>query len=552
MYIIRIICLLICFLSQNIHSETISSSSPVQKDGKSIYVYGINAMGKDIIATGAAGTKLKGVEAACANCHRHSGFGTSEGGLLVPEITANSLFNSREFTYKELKKKTNRPITRKAYDKTSLIKAIRDGIDSNGRELNSLMPRYNMNINDMEKLTSYLSTLGKNISPGVDNDVIHFSTIITPDAEIKETSAMLAVLNAFFKSKNSESRHETRRATNSPWHKKWVYSAYRKWKLHVWRLEGPQITWGKQLELLYNKIPVFAVLSGIGTQSWQPIHDFCNNFEIPCLFPNTMLPGVSSSIMEKKNSYSIYFSKGKKLEAQVIAKHLSNKKAPTPCQNLTQIIDGNIDTSIAAKELIFELASLEIIPQTTTILKNNPQLEENIKNSLPTTTTNCLVIWANIPALNNNIYNSQKFERVYITSHQHNVGDLNNIIKSNANVYYSSLFALPKDRKIHLRRIKMWSKMNKISPYIEDISANTYFAVTMLGGGIKHIRNNFSRDYFIERLEHMIDNSAFHSVYKRFSLGPGQRYVSKGGYIIGPVKDILETNNSNNTEWIIP
>ena len=73
----------------------------------------------------------------------------------------------------------------------------------------------------------------------------------------------------------------------------------------------------------------------------------------------------------------------------------------------------------------------------------------------------------------------------------------------------------------------------------------------MAGEGLKHIRGFFNREYFIERIEHMIDNANYTSVYPRISLAPNQRFVAKGFYI-------AQLGNGDKarlqavTEWLIP
>ena len=127
---------------------------------------------------------------------------------------------------------------------------------------------------------------------------------------------MLDVLEAYFHDKNAGTRREKRRAENAPWHKQWLYPAYRKWVLHVWELRGPASSWRAQMEQYYREQPVFALLSGIADRSWQPMHGFCEDFEVPCLFPNTDLPVAAG------DRYSMYFSKGMTLETQALAKFL--------------------------------------------------------------------------------------------------------------------------------------------------------------------------------------------------------------------------------------
>lgn len=92
-----------------------------------------------------------------------------------------------------------------------------------------------------------------------------------------------------------------------------------KWELHVWELKGDESNWTAQLENYYKNQPVLAMVSGLSNSSWQPIHDFCERFEIACLLPNTDIPVISEN-----DFYTAYFSKGLTLEAQALANYLVN------------------------------------------------------------------------------------------------------------------------------------------------------------------------------------------------------------------------------------
>jgi len=60
---------------------------------------------------------------------------------------------------------------------------------------------------------------------------------------------------------------------------------------------------------------VYAVLSGLAGSNWAPVHEFCEQSAIPCLFPNVEVP-----VIAERDFYPMYFSKGVLLEAQLIAR----------------------------------------------------------------------------------------------------------------------------------------------------------------------------------------------------------------------------------------
>ena len=94
-------------------------------------------------------------------------------------------------------------------------------------------------------------------------------------------------------------------------------------------------------------------------------------------------------------------------------------------------------------------------------------------------------------------------------------------------------FALPAHREQQLARMNAWLRARQVPQADPRTQANAYFAATVTGDAISHIGENFSRDYFIERIEQMAETSLSPSIYPRLSLGPGQRFASRGGYILG-------------------
>jgi hypothetical protein len=98
-------------------------------------------------------------------------------------------------------------------------------------------------------------------------------------------------------------------------------------------------------------------------------------------------------------------------------------------------------------------------------------------------------------------------------------------------IWLAHPFALPDPAPRGVARSKAWLKAKGIKMTDKRLQANTHFAVTVAAGAMRHIIDNFSRDYLVERIEHQLENALLTSVYPHVSLGPGQRYASKGCYI---------------------
>jgi hypothetical protein len=49
---------------------------------------------------------------------------------------------------------------------------------------------------------------------------------------------------------------------------------------------------------------------------------------------------------------------------------------------------------------------------------------------------------------------------------------------------------------------------------------------------MNEIAGHLQRDYLVERLEVIMERTAFTGLYPRLALGAGQRYASKSGYLV--------------------
>ncbi|MGB8599116.1 MAG: cytochrome C, partial [Burkholderiales bacterium] len=256
--------------------------SQLIEQGKRIYREGVLSDGS-LLRASQGSLSLSGAEAACVRCHRRSGFGGSEGRRFARPLIGKYLFTEPD--HNSIASRVPQALQNRrhaAYTTPTLLRALGEGIDSTDRPLDPLMPRYKFSAQDVEALNAYFVSLSANLSPGVDDKTAHFATIVTDDVPPEKSRLMLEMLNIFVADKNAGTRLEDGRKRVG---REYIDRAYRKWELHVWQLSGAPETWLKQLQDYYRQQPVFAVISGISTQNWAPIHAFCEQAEIPCVYP---------------------------------------------------------------------------------------------------------------------------------------------------------------------------------------------------------------------------------------------------------------------------
>ena len=480
----------------------------------------------------------------CGNCHRRSGLGSIEGTTVVPVVAGSVL-------YEDLTLPTSRPpappVQRPAYTRETLARSIREAIGSAGNEFSALMPRYPLSEDEMDNLIDYLDTLTTDPAPGVTETHIHFATIVTDTVPAASRKAMLDVLQTFVVQKNSETRYETKRADSGPWHKDWVFKPYRKWVLHTWELTGPSSGWAEQLQTFYDQHPVFAVLNGLAEGSWQPIHNFCEQQQLPCIFPNTNLPTIDES-----DFYSVYLSKGISLEASVLAQHLHGLREEPAPGSVVQVFKAGDPQGETAAQALREalgdsLVSFALPRQQQEFLR----LLDSRGEAGPAT----IVAWLgaeDIASVIPNVGSDDEPPSLYLSGSF--IADSSalpeQVINDSTFIVYST--ALPADWSRLLARSTGWFRAKRIyAPQEKTIQANAYFALKIAGGALGYIHSYFNREYFLESIEHMIDNAIYTSIYPRMSLAPEQRFVSKGG-VIARFERADSTKLVPVTDWLIP
>ena len=490
----------------------------------------------------------RGAQVACVNCHQRSGLGSKEGSISIPPVAGEYLFNSHAHTgsepvlpYVESMRGNRRP-----YTDVTLARAIREGIDSQGRLLGRLMPRFALDDTDMAALIDYLKKLSAPRVPGVTDTLLHFATIFTPDADPVKRAGVLDVLEHYVAEKNAfpfgPSPHMW--TSGKTEYSKSMYMAHLRWQLHVWQLSGPASTWRAQLDRHLAEEPVFAVLSGLGGSNWAPVHEFCEQNALPCLFPNVEVPVVAEG-----DFYPLYFSKGVLLEAELIAQRLLGADGRPGA--IEQIYRAGDSGEPAANALTAELSRHGITVHNQP-LPADAQATGLIRALRRAQHAAVLVLWlraADIAALDSA---PPETAAVYISGL---MGGLENSpvpSRWRPHTYLTYPLDLPDKRGVRLDYPFGWFSFRHIPIVAQQVQADTYLACSLLTDVLNnHMADSLVRPYVIEQLQHTLERRIITGYYPHLTLATNQRFASKGGYI-AHFSDAQGTGLVADSEWIVP
>jgi hypothetical protein len=521
--------------------------------GEKIYREGILPSGEPLQAVVKGDIPVLGTAFACVSCHLRSGLGSLEGGVITPATTGKKLYQPL-YVGTELSQSARKKVPtyfqsiahRPAYTDETLAAALRMGIDPEGQELNAVMPRYFLDDRDMGILISYLKTLSAETSPGVTETTLHFATIVTEGVTAEDREAMLAPLQKYVTARNSQSKIYQTRAKYGVFIEEMDLS-YRMLSLSVWELKGPAETWRAQLEEYYRKEPVFALLGGIAAGDWKPIHLFSEEHRIPCIFPVTDFPVISET-----GWYTLYFSKGIYQEGEAVAHHLARMAELSEDNTVLQIVQN----SPAGRALAsgFESTWQDLgrrQPLTVTLPDGGTIAKDFLQRLMEKDKPAVILLWADagaFPSLEKLAAPAPRPQRIYLSA---------SLLKQSLSVvpepvrdiaYIAYPYRLPQEEATYSNYARGWLR-GKNTPIDERrISTRMYSVVRLMIEIFMHIQRNYYRDYFLDVIGMLRDQ--LYPDYVRLSFGPGQRYASKGCYIVqltqGPKPELVKRS-----DWVI-
>jgi hypothetical protein len=472
---------------------------------------------------------VTGEQAACVNCHRRSGLGSPEARNSFPPITGQFLFHPQTGGA-ELPYIPGARLKRQSYTDITLARAIREGVDADGRPISYLMPRFALDDTDMSALIAHLRSLDHSKVPGVSMSELHFATIITPDADPVKRRGMMDVLEHFFQDRNAAPRGAsgqqmiTSGTTDSV---RSMFKVNRRGVLHVWELTGPSATWAEQLDEKFAQTPVFAVISGIAGNNWMPVTDFCERREVPCLFPNVEQPPADAD----RNFHTLYFSRGVLLEADLIAASILNEPAGGSLKHVRVVYRAGDIGEAAAVSLTAQLRARGVGVVTRVVPHRVPAkaVAEAVHDASGTDT---IALWlrpADLAALDGT---HSPPNPIYFSGVMGGLDDAPLPAGWRDHAHMAYPVDLPDRRRVRLDYALGWFRIRKIPVVAEQVQVDTYLACGLLSETVKHMVDAFIPDYLIERLEDTVEHRVVTGYYPRLTLGPHQRFASKGGFLV--------------------
>src|SRR5437660_1989353 len=470
-------------------------------EAETLYRHGVLPDGTPLRGERQGGEAVEGQAAACANCHRRSGFGVEEGRIVIPPINGKYLFREGSTDALAMAHPGTEAATprRSRYNSETLARAIRD--------------------------------------------------------------AMIEVLNHFFGNKNAYYRGADPPLQSE---RRIHFRVLRRWQLHVWELKGTPDTWEEQLERDFKVEPVFAVISGVGGRTWEPVHEFCEHQGIPCLMPNIDLP-----VVDEKAFYPVYYSRGVLLEADVMAQRLAaaapaaapgapgesatRNEAPAPGATSRRIVQifrpGDIGAA-AARAL-----ATALVPSGAQVvlkeLKAKSPARELAGLVREARSSDALILWLHPADLGALPERAALPATVLVSGLMGGLerAPLPSSWRGAARLTYP--FALPSQRAIAMDYPLGWYRIQQIAVSDERTQTDTYLACSILAEAASTMLDNFVPDYLVERVEVELSHRIINGYYPRLGLAPGQRFASKGAYLVR-FSEPTGTRIVADGDWVVP
>ncbi len=563
--------------------------------GRRIYLEGVLPDGKPLQGLRPDIGAVSGSAAACVTCHRRSGLGQVEGTAGIPPISGRALFGGGEPVVVRMDRQFDRRISvaHAPYSPQAFSAAVREGKHPDGRAMDALMPHFALTEGQLRALAAYLQTLSPAMSAAVVGDTIHMATVIAPGVEPARRQAFIHTLTTAVRQMNLNVTTGRRQKMMAVEERR--LQSRRKWALDIWELSGPSEGWAQQLVQRQTQQPVFALVSGLSNGEWQPVQDFCEAHRVACWFPSVDKVPADAA----QSQFSLYFSAGVALEAQVMAAQLQAGGG-----RIVQLVAPDAVARSAAAALRQSLVAGS--PEAAQLA-----LQEVDAHADPATVQaavaglgaqDTLVLWlrpADVAAL---AALAPTPARVLVSARLAGDEQLALPAAWRQNATLVQPLELPRLRTANVERLQAWLAGSQVPLVDLRLQSEVFFAAGALQSTLRGMLNNLHTDYLIERAESTLGGfetlqvqeeiqammmapmnkrplqttqttpaqaaaaeaitkaQMAHleemrlrggtTVYPRLSLAQGQRFASKGAYLARLNPDAPGVTGE--PEWVVP
>jgi hypothetical protein len=336
---------------------------------------------------------------------------------------------------------------------------------------------------------------------------------------------------------------------------------------------------------------VFALVSGLAKDEWQPVQDFCETQRVGCWFPSVDLVPAGAA----QSRYSLYFSAGIAMEAEVMARKLATGRG--------RVLQLVADAPVARGAAAALRSALGTAQGRALVDMDVTQGSQAVKGAIAALgPQDSLVLWLRPTDLNALASVDATAAAVLVSA---TLGGGEQVALPVGLRRHASLIQPleePRLRAANLERLEAWMSGSRIPVVDRRLQSEVSFAAGSLQAMLRGMLNNLHTDYLIERAESGLtafevtqvqeeiqammmgtmnkrplsaappsaDQTAAMAalseaqrahldemrmrggttVYPRLSLAQGQRFASKGAYLerLNPEAPGI----TGEVEWIVP
>jgi hypothetical protein len=239
--------------------------------------------------------------------------------------------------------------------------------------------------------------------------------------------------------------------------------------------------------------PVFAILSGLAKDEWQPVQDFCELNRVGCWFPSVDLVPTGA----EKGRYSLYFSSGVATEADVIEHTLRTGQG-----RVMQLVGADPvargGAAALRRRLVETNRGARLLPDVSI---DADTLDAANTEVAALTASDTLVLWLRPDDLARLDAIHTSAAQVFVSATL--AGDEAKALPKpwrNHTLLVQQLEPLSR-RNINLERFDAWQAASRVPLVDRRMQSEVYFSARSLVSTLRGMLNNLHTDYLIERAE---------------------------------------------------